>query len=156
MQRLPFSCLVVCLTTLGCAREAPPQSPPALPAPAADATDAPPSTELTPLPDRDVPLAQTLIAEKNAVVLDVRTQSEWDEARYDDAILIPYDVLERRIQEVRDAAGGDKNRPVVIFCRSGGRAGVAREILERDGFTQVTNVGGLVDLCPDCMKPATP
>lgn len=154
MQRLPFCCVVVCLTALGCAREAPPQSSPA--PMAAEAADAAAPAERSPLPDRDVGLAKTLIAEKNAVVLDVRTQSEWDAARYDGAILIPHDALESRIQEVRDAAGGDKDRPVVIFCRSGGRAGVAREVLERDGFTQVTNVGGLVDLCPDCMQPETP
>ena len=86
-----------------------------------------------------------------AIVLDVRTEEEWKVARYEGALLIPHSELEARAREVIDAADGDLTRPVVIFCRSGRRADLARTVLEAQGFTRVTNAGGLVDLCPACM-----
>jgi len=101
--------------------------------------------------DRDIPLAKRLIAQENAVVLDVRSQKEWDQARYDGALLVPHTELAARMDEVVRAAGGDLNRPVVIYCRSGRRADLARSVLETQGFTRVTNAGGLVDLCPECV-----
>ena len=104
-----------------------------------------------PLPDRDVALAKSLIQGEGALVLDVRTQDEWDVAHYEGATLIPHTDLEARIDEVVRAVGDDRSRPVVVYCRSGGRAGTARTVLETYGFTRVTNVGGLVDLCPECM-----
>ncbi len=36
--------------------------------------------------------------------------------------------------------------PVIVFCRSGRRAGKAKEMLEQKGYTNVLNAGGLTDL----------
>ncbi|KAL7439970.1 hypothetical protein ACHAXM_012155 [Skeletonema potamos] len=40
----------------------------------------------------------------------------------------------------------DKHAPVIVFCRSGRRAGKAKEVLEQMGYTKVLNAGGLNDL----------
>ena len=40
----------------------------------------------------------------------------------------------------------DKNAPVIVFCRSGGRASYAKEALEDMGYTTVLNAGGIDDL----------
>ena len=41
------------------------------------------------------------------------------------------------------AQGGDKTKPIVVFCRAGGRAGMAKAVLADNGFTQITNLGGI-------------
>jgi len=40
----------------------------------------------------------------------------------------------------------DKTKPVIIYCRSGRRAGKAKVVLEQMGYSKVMNAGGLVDL----------
>lgn len=130
---------VLCVL-IGCAKDAPdaataqtePQS-------SADAPKAP-----TPLPDRDPQLAKKLVAE-GAVLLDVRSQQEWDERHLEGANLIPIDELGGRLGEIDELTGGDKDKPIVVYCRSGGRAARAKKQLESAGYTQVTNMGGLDD-----------
>ena len=39
-----------------------------------------------------------------------------------------------------------KSQKTYLYCRSGGRAGVAKKILEREGYTDVVNLGGIDDL----------
>jgi len=50
--------------------------------------------------------------------------------------------------EKRLADFGDHKHPVVLYCRSGHRAGVAKSILQKNGFSDVTNGGGLTDMPP--------
>lgn len=77
-----------------------------------------------------------------ALLIDVRSQGEWDQGHVDGARLLPVDQLEGRLAEVEQWAGGDKSKPVVLYCRSGGRAGRAQDILTQAGFTRVENAGG--------------
>lgn len=93
------------------------------------------------LPDRDIPLARRLISE-GALVLDVRTQDEWNEGHHEKAHLVPIDVFPGKLDEIAQWNGGDRTRPVVVYCASGHRAGVAKQKLLAAGFTQVTNAGG--------------
>lgn len=97
------------------------------------------------LPDRDPQLAKRLVEQEGALVLDVRTWAEYELGHVDNAVQIPHDELEERIQEVVDAQGGDKNKPIVTYCRSGRRSGIAKEILTKHGFAKVTNLGGYDD-----------
>jgi hypothetical protein len=53
---------------------------------------------------------------------------------------IKHDALER-LSEF-----GDPKRAIVLYCRSGHRAGQAKSILEKNGFVDVTNGGGLKDM----------
>ncbi|HHS83514.1 MAG TPA: rhodanese-like domain-containing protein [Gammaproteobacteria bacterium] len=73
-----------------------------------------------------------------ALLVDVRTKQEYDAGHLKGALLIPYDQIEQRITEF----GEDKNRTIVVYCRSGRRAGVAEQTLHKLGFKNVLNAGG--------------
>ncbi|MDF3820720.1 rhodanese-like domain-containing protein [Leptospira sp. 96542] len=76
-----------------------------------------------------------------ALVVDVRTKAEFNSGHFPGAVNIP-------INEVQNQLGkfGDKNRPIVLYCASGGRSGMALSQLQSEGFTDVTNAGGLSDM----------
>jgi phage shock protein E len=94
------------------------------------------------LPDGDSKLAHQLVKD-GALLLDVRTQAEYDERNLDGSLLIPHTELPARIDDVLKAQAGDKSKPIVVFCRRGGRAEVAKSALLQNGFTEVTNLGGI-------------
>lgn len=71
--------------------------------------------------------------------LDVRTLEEYRGGHVKGAVLIPYDQMEQRWRELE----AHRDRPIVLYCRSGRRAGVALEVLKAHGFTKVTNGGGV-------------
>ncbi len=73
-----------------------------------------------------------------ALLVDVRTPREYEAGHLDGAVLIPHDQVEQRLAEF----GDDKSRSIVLYCRSGRRAGVAEQILREAGFTNVLNAGG--------------
>ena len=97
-----------------------------------------------PLPDGDPKLAHRLV-EGGALLLDVRTEAEYHEQHLPNSLLIPHDQIGKRIGEVVSAVGGDKQKPIVVFCRRGGRAATAKQVLLANGFTEVTNLGGISD-----------
>lgn len=72
---------------------------------------------------------------KNAVVMDVRTQQEFDNGHYSNATHIPYDEIAERASELNFA----KDDLVVVYCRSGNRAGKAKATLNQLGYTNVIN-----------------
>lgn len=82
-----------------------------------------------------------MAAADGALVVDVRTPQEFAGRHYPGALNIPVDQVQARIKEF-----GDKNSPIVVYCQSGGRSGMAKQILESAGFTKVTNGGGLADM----------
>lgn len=82
-----------------------------------------------------------------ALVIDVRTQSEWSSGHLSMAKHIPVDQLGARLQDVEKWAGGDKSKPIVVYCASGMRSGRARSTLRSAGFTNVVNGGGYGSLC---------
>jgi phage shock protein E len=79
--------------------------------------------------------------ESKLLVIDVRTQAEWDEGHLDIATHIPLDQITDRITEVAP----DKAQKIYLHCRSGGRSGQAKTQLEGLGYTNVENAGGLED-----------
>jgi rhodanese-related sulfurtransferase len=76
-----------------------------------------------------------------ARIVDVRTPSEYQEGHFPGAVNIPVDRIGGRLAEL-----GPKDGPIVVYCRSGHRAGAAKAILERGGFTNVVNGGGLTQM----------
>jgi phage shock protein E len=96
-----------------------------------------------PLADGDSKLAHRLVEEQGALLLDVRTPAEYQEHHLPNSLLIPHDEIGRRLDEVLQAQGGDKSKPIVVFCRRGGRAQTAKNVLLANGFTQITNLGGI-------------
>ena len=146
MNRLRFATFVVafaCLSALGCASSNGEG--------AKTGDDAKSAESGKPgLADRDPDLAHKLVDEEGALLLDVRSQSEYDGGHAEGAKLIPHGEVPDRVAEIAEMQGGDKTKPIVIYCRSGHRAGIAKQSLLDAGFTNVTNVGGLSDYCPDC------
>jgi rhodanese-related sulfurtransferase len=71
-----------------------------------------------------------------AYILDVREPSEWNDAHIAGATLIPLGELASRENEL------PRDKEIVIVCRSGNRSAQARDILLKDGFTQVTSMAG--------------
>ena len=70
------------------------------------------------------------------VIIDVRTPEEFAERRLEDAVLIPYDEIGARIEAVVP----DKSTPIILFCRSGRRAQIAKEVLLEKGYQKVRNL----------------
>ena len=92
------------------------------------------------VPDSEKAAAREKI-QKGAKVVDVRTPDEFAAGHYAGAVSIPLQELEKRLSDV-----GPTNKPVVVYCLSGHRAGVAKQILLKAGFTDVTNAGRLADM----------
>ena len=96
------------------------------------------------LRDRDGHCAKRLV-EAGAVLLDVRSPAEFASGHITGALNIPHTDLPGRIDELRKAQGGDPGTAVVIYCKSGGRAGMAKRYLLSQGYGSVMNLGGLHD-----------
>ncbi len=94
---------------------------------------------------KDPAKAREMIA-TGAIVVDVRTPDEFAEGSLPRAANIPIQDFSGRIAEVEKLAGGDKTRPIVVYCAVGGRAAKAKQQLEAAGYTQVVNGGGFDDL----------
>ncbi len=78
---------------------------------------------------------------ENATILDVRTPEEFAGSHYPGAINIPLNELPQRLDEIKEM-----KQPIVAYCRSGNRSGMAVSILKQNGLTDVYNGGGLSDL----------
>ena len=75
------------------------------------------------------------------ILLDVRTQSEYDEKRIPGAVLIPDYELAKRVE----AELPDKEAQILIYCRSGRRSASAAKELISMGYTSVYDFGGIID-----------
>ena len=75
------------------------------------------------------------------LIIDVRTEAEWNDGHLEGAILIPYQVIGERI----GAVAKDKSARIYVHCRTGSRAKIAKESLEKLGYTDVVNLGSLGD-----------
>ena len=75
-----------------------------------------------------------------AVLLDVRTEPEYAEGHVSGAVNLPLQSL----QEVADVVPA-KDTPLFLYCRSGARSGQATSLLQRMGYTRVTNIGGIMN-----------
>lgn len=78
---------------------------------------------------------------ENATILDVRTPEEFSGSHYPNAINIPLNEVQQRLDEIKAL-----KQPIVAYCRSGNRSGMAVSILKQNGLTDVYNGGGLSDL----------
>lgn len=78
---------------------------------------------------------------ENATVIDVRTPEEFSGSHYPNAVNIPLNELPQRLDEIKEM-----KQPIVAYCRSGNRSGMAVSILKQNGLTDVHNGGGLSDL----------
>jgi rhodanese-related sulfurtransferase len=75
--------------------------------------------------------ARKLVA-AGVVVVDVRTPEEFQGGHVPGARNIPFDQIGSRVAEI-----GPPSTPVLLYCRSGRRSGIAAETLRAKGFTQI-------------------
>ncbi len=84
---------------------------------------------------------QIMEKEKNYIILDVRTQEEFDAGHIPGAVLIPdYEIQQRAEKELTD-----KNQLILVYCRSGRRSKLASQALADMGYTNVVEFGGIND-----------
>lgn len=75
---------------------------------------------------------------EGAALIDVRTVGEFASGHLEGARNLPLSQLPARMVEL-----GDKNAPLVVYCRSGARSGQAKRLLERAGFSAVYDLGAM-------------
>ena len=75
------------------------------------------------------------------IILDTREQDEFDEGHIPGAILIPYTEIENKAIELIH----DKDKLILVYCRSGRRSKIAAEALSKLGYTNVKEFGGIID-----------
>lgn len=75
------------------------------------------------------------------LVVDVRTSGEFHGGAYPDAINIPLDELQSRLDEL-----GSKDREITLYCASGARSAYAQRMLMQLGYSNVKNGGGLMQM----------
>jgi len=83
-----------------------------------------------------VELQKMLMAQPSVPVIDVRTPAEFAEAHVPQACNVPLDKLKP------DSLQLQKDQPVYLLCRSGGRAAKAADKFVKEGFTQPVVVEG--------------
>lgn len=83
----------------------------------------------------------------NAVLLDVRTESEFSSGYIRGAINIPL----QEIEDVTDEVTG-KDTPLYVHCRSGVRSKQAAAALRYMGYTNVVDLGGILDYRGELIK----
>ena len=81
------------------------------------------------------------IKEKKGTLLDVRSQMEYDSEHIPGAINIPLDAIETNLSVISNLP-----KPIVVYCLSGGRSGVATSILQQKGIQESYNGGGIYNL----------
>ena len=86
--------------------------------------------------------AKALIdSESGYIIIDARTQEEYDQGHIPGAILIPeYEIADRAENELPD-----KDQLILVYCRSGRRSKIAAEELVKLGYTNVKEFGGIID-----------
>lgn len=84
--------------------------------------------------------AKEMIINDGAILVDVRTEDEYNEEHIDGALLLPLDtIMEESVLDVIDS----KDSYVILYCRSGNRSHQALEKLIELGYTNVYDLGAI-------------
>ncbi len=75
--------------------------------------------------------------EAGAKIIDVRTPDEFRKGAYPGALNVPLQLLGQRMHEI------PRDKPIVVYCRSGSRSALAARLLTRAGYADVLNAGAL-------------
>ncbi len=80
-------------------------------------------------------------SQESYIILDTRTQAEYDEGHIPGAILIPHDEILEKAESVLT----HKDQLILVYCRSGRRSKLAAEDLVKLGYTNIKEFGGIID-----------
>ena len=78
----------------------------------------------------------------NPILIDVRTQAEWDDGYIETAIHMPLDKISDSIRDFIE----DKEQVIFLYCRSGNRSGQAEIALQSIGYVNAKNIGGIKEV----------
>ena len=84
---------------------------------------------------------QIMDSEEGYIILDVRTQEEYDEGHIPGAIVISHKEIAEKAEDVLT----DKDQLILVYCRSGRRSKIAAEALVELGYTNIKEFGGIID-----------
>ncbi len=84
-------------------------------------------------------LEQKIAAQADFILLDVRTPEEYQEGHIPGAVLLPYDKIAIQAAVVLP----DKEKEIIVYCRSGRRSAIAAETLGKLGYMKVADFGGI-------------
>ena len=84
---------------------------------------------------------QIMDSEEGYIILDVRTQEEYDQGHIPGAILISHEEIAEKAEGVLT----DKDQLILVYCRSGRRSKIAAEALVELGYTNIKEFGGIID-----------
>lgn len=86
-------------------------------------------------------IVQIMEENENYIILDVRTQAEYNQGHIPNAICIPNETIDENV--VNKLL--DKNQMILVYCRSGNRSKQAAEKLKKLGYTNLIEFGGIRD-----------
>jgi len=92
--------------------------------------------------------AKKIMDSEDVIVLDVRTQDEYNAGHIDKSVLLPVTEIEQKAEEVLK----NKNEKILVYCRSGNRSAMASKLLIEMGYTKVYDFGGIIDWSYEIVK----
>ena len=75
----------------------------------------------------------------NPILVDVRTDDEWNNGYIETAIHIPLDMILQKIVMATES----KDQKIYLYCRTGNRSGKAEKALQGIGYINAKNIGGI-------------
>lgn len=96
--------------------------------------------------------AAAFAADKGAtapLVIDVRTQGEWDSGHLEGAVLIPL----QRIENGYTSVAADKKTKIHLYCRTGRRTAIAAGILKKAGYENIVDLKGMDNAAKVLQRP---
>ena len=84
---------------------------------------------------------QIMDSEEGYIILDVRTQEEYDQGHIPGAVVISHEEIAEKAEDVLT----EKDQLILVYCRSGRRSKIAAEALAELGYTNIKEFGGIID-----------
>ena len=79
--------------------------------------------------------------ETDYIIIDVRTESEYQQGHIKNAINIPNESIDESVSDILT----DKDQLLLVYCRSGNRSKQASEKLAKLGYSNIYEFGGIFD-----------
>ena len=89
----------------------------------------------------DADEAKEMMENEDVIIVDVRTEAEFEEQHIEDALLIP----DYEIEDLAEEKLPDKEATILVYCRTGRRSENASRALIEMGYASVYDFGGIVD-----------
>tara|TARA_B100000945_G_C20201566_1_gene511704 strand:- start:187 stop:543 length:357 start_codon:yes stop_codon:yes gene_type:complete len=92
-----------------------------------------------------------LAVDRHNILIDVRTEKEFHKSHIPGAINVPLNIIHTRIEKIVN----NTNENITLYCRSGRRSELARNILTKLGYSNVTNGGSMTKVAESYSRSET-